>query len=105
MRLPLLASAVAGLVALAGAAAAQTQDGIAMNAPSAPGASADYLSQAFGGPARDNTDRNQRYLIRLRSLHEWMLRLKAKDGGQLSAEHVAMLERQLDKLNRIYGKG
>ena len=104
MRLPILALVATGALATAGGAAAQVFDGVAVSAET-PTAQSSYLSPSFGGPARDNSDRSQRYLIRLHSLQEWLLKLKAQDGGQLSDEHAAVVQRRLDKLNRIYGKG
>jgi hypothetical protein len=103
MRVRVLALTIAGVLAWAGAAAAQLSPGVAVNAPDPP--QANYVGQSQGGPASEWSSRHQRYLMRLQSLREWLLRLKAKDGGNLSDEHAAILQRQLDKLNRIYGKG
>jgi hypothetical protein len=104
MRIRNLALSVAGVLAMAGAASAQNYNGYAVLAPAAPGQES-YVGQSQGGPASERTSRHERYLMRLHSLHEWLLKLKAKDGGQLSDEHAAILQRQLDKLNRIYGRG
>ena len=36
------------------------------------------------------------------NLRDKMLKIQAKDGGQLTPEHAAALQRELDRLNRKY---
>jgi len=101
MRLQILALSLAGLLASAGAAAAQDSNGYP-NQVTIPGDSGNN-HQSYPGPRIP--ERRYRYLMRLETLRERVIRWKAQDGGQLSAEHAANLQRQLDKLNRIYGTG
>ena len=105
MRLPVLALAIASVVFTAGGAAAQSvgANGAYMGAPGAPGQDG-AVNQSTGGGSEVGS-RHERYLMRLHALHEWLLKLKARDGGQLSDEHAAILQRKLDRLNRIYAKG
>jgi hypothetical protein len=96
MRFSLLALASAALLAQAGAACAQ---GDMMN----------QQMQAHGQPTliQPAPTKHDRYLMRLSSLREKTIRAKAKakDGGQLTPEHAAALQRELDELNKQFGVG
>jgi hypothetical protein len=41
--------------------------------------------------------------MKLASLRDKTLRTKAKDGGQLTPEHAAALQHELDQLNKQFG--
>ena len=97
MRERVLALAVAaGLLAQAGSAAAQG-DTMMMTAPQM----AQPHDQWIGQPPLPT--RHERYLMKLASLRDKTLKTKAKDGGQLTPEHAAALQRELDQLNRQFG--
>jgi hypothetical protein len=107
MRVRVLALMIAGLLASAGAAAARVTNGIAVNAPpvqsttnSPPGS---YRSLPAGFTANEVASRQSRYLMRVETLREKLVQTQARDGGQLTSEHAASLQHELDKLNRIYG--
>lgn len=45
----------------------------------------------------------QRYAARIQALRQKMAKLTREDGGQLSDEHKAGLQRELDGLNKSFG--
>jgi hypothetical protein len=47
--------------------------------------------------------KHDRYLVKLASLRQKTIRTKAKDGGQLTAEHAQALQHELDELNKQFG--
>jgi len=97
MRVRVLAlMTLTGLLAQAGAAAAQG-DTMMMNAPPAVQAH----DQWTGQPPLPS--RHERYLMKLASLRDKTLKTKAKGGGQLTPEHAAALQRELDQLNHQFG--
>ena len=94
MRLPIFTLALLGL-----AGAAQAQMGPMMMTPM-PQASAPY-----GGDfdAARYPSQQERYAAKMAALKAKMLKLTAADGGQLSPEHRASLQKELDSLNRQFG--
>jgi hypothetical protein len=57
----------------------------------------------FTVPMRPAQTAHDRYLIKLASLRQRTIRTKAKDGGQLTPEHAASLQHELDELNHQFG--
>jgi hypothetical protein len=95
MRRRVLAAALAASLALPGLAWAQS--GMMMNQmPVQP-------HEQFTGLPPPLPTRQERYWTKLSSLRDKTLRTKAKDGGQLTAEHAASLQHELDQLNRQFG--
>jgi hypothetical protein len=101
MRLPACLSIVAVGVAAAGAAAAQMMGPMApmMMTPQPP-VGATY---GAGADAAAVPSRRERYEAKIVELKAKMDRLTAADGGQLSAQHRAGLQKELDDLNRRFG--
>src|SRR5690349_5881486 len=64
---------------------------------SVPGQVSDYRN----APLADGAGGYEEQVMQLKRRVE---RLTQKDGGELTTEHVAMLERELRQLNRQYGK-
>ncbi len=97
MRVGRLALAIVGGLAPAGLAAAQS-DMMMMGRPPA------YAPDQFTASQPPSAmTRQERYWLNVQGLRDKMLRMKAKDGGQLSAEHAAGLQHELDALNRRFG--
>ena len=94
MRLSVLALVSAAALAQAGLAAAQ---GDMMN----------QQVQAHDQPMAmpPAPTKHDRYLMKLAALREKTIRTKAKDGGQLTPEHSAALQHELDELNKQFGVG
>jgi hypothetical protein len=99
MRFRTLCLIVAGGVAAAGAARAQPG---AMMVPQPPVQAYSPLPPMASRAELAAVNREV-YGSRLRSLRAKTLKLKAQDGGELSAQHAANLQQELDKLNRTYG--
>jgi hypothetical protein len=95
MRAGVLALALAGVLVQAGAAAAQG-DMMMMNRP--PALAHDQFTDQAPMPTK-----RDRYLMKLASLREKTIRTKTKDGGQLTSEHAARLQHELDELNHQFG--
>jgi hypothetical protein len=57
------------------------------------------------GPLPAPLTKHDRYLMKLSALRDKTIRTKAKDGGQLTPEHAAALQHELDDLNREFGVG
>lgn len=92
MRVLILVLAAA---ALAGPAAAQS----AMTmTPQPPPQAYEQRTQMAPLPTQ-----HDRYLMKLASLRDRTIRIKAKDGGQLTPDHAAALQQQLDALNHQFG--
>ena len=106
MRLAVSIGALASTLVLAGAASAQMMTGQMgqmgqgqMMGPQAP------QSAAFGAGvdrARFPTTQ-ERYAAKIQALKQKMQKLTAQDGGQLSDEHKAGLQRELDGVNKSFG--
>ena len=91
--------AILGLVLAAGlasSAAAQVLD----KPPPAPVQKGGYTFTAHG--ARPLQEDRHIYEMQLLKLKSEMERLTREDGGQLTAEHQASLQKRLDDLNRAY---
>jgi len=100
MRLPALSLILLALAVGAGPGAARAQMmGSGMMTPM-PRTSPGYASQL--NPA-DYPSRQERYEARIAALKARMQRLTAADGGQLTPEHQASLQKDLDTLNREFG--
>jgi hypothetical protein len=95
MPVRILALAIAGALAQAGAAAAQ--DGMMMMNQVPAQAHDQYTGQA------PMPTKHDRYLMKLASLRQKTIRTKTKDGGQLTPEHATGLQRELDDLNKQFG--
>jgi hypothetical protein len=96
MRIQILAVAVVGgLLAQAGAAVAQSGMTLMGQAPSEA-----YRPVTQMAPMPTQHDR---YLMKLANLRDRTIRTKAKDGGQLTPDHAAGLQRELDALNHQFG--
>ncbi len=99
MRTTILAVSIAtGLVA-AGSASAQVFGAGA----STGGSAAESLSGYGSGGAPRLPTPSQRYVLKVVELRAKTLKVKADDGGQLTAEHAAGLQQELDALNRHFG--
>lgn len=98
MRVRRLGIAVMGVLCWGGAAQPQMM-GPGMMTPM-PRANPGYASEI--NPA-DYPSRQERYEARIAALKARMLRLTAADGGQLTPEHRASLQKDLDSLNREFG--
>ncbi|HEX3364451.1 hypothetical protein [Phenylobacterium sp.] len=94
MRLSALALVSAAALAQAGLAQAQ---GDMMNQPVQA-----HDQQTVMPPLPTKHDR---YLMKLAALREKTIKTKARDGGQLTPEHSAALQRELDELNKQFGVG
>jgi hypothetical protein len=94
MRLPIFT-----LVFLAAAGVAQAQMGTMMMNPM-PQSTATYGGDFDAGR---NPSQQERYAEKIAALKAKMMKLTAADGGQLSAEHRASLQKELDSLNRQFG--
>ena len=101
MRLPVFLPMVVLGLAAAGAAAAQMMGPMTpmMMSPRPP------VSETYGAGADGATlpSQRERYEAKIVELKAKMDRLTATDGGQLSAEHRAGLQKELDALNRRFG--
>jgi hypothetical protein len=102
MRLAAFSLILTAGLALAGAASAQMmgQMGQGMMMGTMPSANATYggdLNQP-GVPTAQ-----QRYAARIMALKQKMAKLTQQDGGQLSDEHKASLQRELDGVNKSFG--
>jgi hypothetical protein len=98
MRFPSFTPMAAVFLAAAGAASAQMMSPM----PMSPRPQADT---SFG-PNTDfppNPTRQQRYMAKIVTLRAKTLKITAADGGQLSPEHRASLQKELDTLNREFG--
>jgi Spy/CpxP family protein refolding chaperone len=91
----ILALTVAAGLVQAGAAAAQMMPMMTNQLPA-------QAHDQFTGPPALPT-RHDRYLMKLASLRDKTLKTKAKDGGQLTPEHAASLQQELDRLNKEFG--
>jgi hypothetical protein len=98
MRLSILASVVAGGLALAGAnAAAGAPASMASLAiPTVQG------NDPFGPGRIEYPTAHQRYAGELSILRKKLVRITADDGGRLSEAHKAALQQELDAINREY---
>jgi hypothetical protein len=65
-----------------------------------PGASAPF---GGGSDQAKFPTQQERYAGRIMALKQKMQKLTAQDGGQLSDEHKAGLQRELDGLNKSFG--
>jgi hypothetical protein len=97
MRVHILALMIAGVLVPAGSAMAQMVEvPKVLETPGDRGHSAGPMASEVG-------NRQYRYLMRIETLKEKVAQTKARDGGRITAEHEASLQRELDKLNRVYG--
>lgn len=96
MRFRVITPAIVGLLALAGAAAAQ-------DIPIADDLLNHAISTSGALQGDEAGSRQARYLKKLQTLTAKVAQTKARDGGQLTPEHEASLKRERDKLNRTYG--
>lgn len=98
MRFPMLTLTLAIGLAAAGSACAQMM-GPTMMTPMPP------ANATYGGgidtPAYPS--RQELYASKIAALKAKMQRLTASDGGQLTPEHRAGLQQELDALNRRFG--
>ena len=96
MRIRILALAVvSGLLAQAGGATAQS--GMTLTGQ-LPGEAPRPVTQTPPLPTQ-----HDRYVMKLANLRDRTIRTKAKDGGRLTPEHAAGLQRELDALNHQFG--
>jgi hypothetical protein len=98
----MLALITAGGLVLAGGAGAQP------GGMGAPGTIMGYqpTDPALHGGAGQwagSLSQHDRYVIQLKELRKRTIKAKAQDGGELTPEHKADLQHQLDELNRRYG--
>jgi hypothetical protein len=95
MRTWLVALVAGGVLAQAGGALAQNYSEMSPPAPIAPGR----------GPAQDPRlpAIPSPYVRKLAFLQNKLLVTTSKDGGRLTPEHAAALQRELDALNRQAG--
>ncbi len=99
MRVHMVALMIAGVLAPAGLAAAQMVEiPKTLETPGDRG-----RGQGAGPMASEVGNRHYRYLMRVQTLKERAARTAAQDGGQLTPDHAANLQHELDKLNRLYG--
>ena len=103
--MPVLAAGLAIAGAAADAARAQMMNqmgamGQGMMMGTQPSASSAYGAGVDG--ARFPTSQ-ERYAAKIVALRQKMQKLTQQDGGQLSAEHKASLQRELDGVNRSFG--
>jgi hypothetical protein len=98
MRSRVLGLTIAGTLVQAGGAAAQS-DMMPMMNNQLPAQAHDQ----FTGQPPPMPTKHDRYLMKLASLRDKTLRTKAKDGGQLTSEHAAALQHELDDLNKAFG--
>ncbi len=103
MRFRIIMLAIVGLLALAGAAAAQDVNvTTVMNVPERP--TGPRPMSKWGAEGGDEVaSRQSRYQKKLDALTAKVAQTKARDGGQLTPEHEASLKRERDNLNRTYG--
>jgi len=94
MRCRVLAAAVGASLALPGMASAQDM----MMGQTPPQA-----HEQFTGIPPPPPTRAERYRMKLLSLRDKTLRIRARDGGQLTAEHTQALQHELDELNKRFG--
>jgi hypothetical protein len=76
---------------------AAAQDSMMMNQMPA------QAHEQFTGMPPPLPTRQERYRMKILSLRDKTLRMKAKDGGQLTPEHAASLQHELDELNKQFG--
>ena len=102
MRFRVISLAIVGLLALAGAAAAQDQVATTVYVPERAYVP-DPFSKAGAEGGEQVASRQSRYQKKLETLTAKVALTKARDGGQLTPEHEASLKRERDNLNRTYG--
>jgi hypothetical protein len=98
MRTPALVLLAAAAFGSATAAFAQVQTPSTMQPPIPE-------AQGNGQPANNfgaTPSREQIYFRHVATLREKMRKLTAEDGGQLTQDHAAALQKELDDLNRLY---
>lgn len=97
MRLPFFTLILTGGLMTAGMAVAQMSG--QMMSPTPP------ASTTYGGDFDTShfPSQQERYAAKIAQLKTKMLRLTAADGGELTAEHKASLQKELDSLNRRFG--
>ena len=100
MRVRVLALAVAGGV-LAQSSSAVAQGGMMMGQMM--GQSPAMAHEQFTGTPPQLPTKHDRYVMRLMTLRDKTLKTKAKDGGELTPEHAAALQHELDELNKQFG--
>jgi hypothetical protein len=105
MRLAILVPALASALALTGVASAQMMGqmgggmmGGGMSPMPPANGSANWGAENAAFPTAQ-----QRYVARIRALKSKMDKLTQQDGGQLSDEHRASLQRELDGVNKSFG--
>ena len=104
MRVWLLASVVAVALSPAAGALAQVTYYSEMSPPPVPAKSVGVFSVSAPPGQVRLAALPDPYVRKLAFLREKLIYLTSKDGGRLSAEHAAALQRELDQLNREAGR-
>lgn len=97
----LLVSTILGLGLAATAAAAQMDSQMMPMGSMSPNNTARYGGDFNLSPPLPS--RQERYGRKLLGLRDKLVRMTKADGGQLTEEHKAGLQRELDALNRQFG--
>jgi hypothetical protein len=106
MRLAVLAVSLTAALSAGGGASAQMTGQMGMMGQMGPMMTPPPPVSAAYGTGADGADfpsAQQRYAARIMALKAKMQRLTAQDGGRLTPEHQASLQRELDGVNKSFG--